>query len=322
MRPRALAALLPSAVFAAGCLTSGYQTKPQLAVVDADPIVQMMPPGKMKSATDPRKVSASDHPDLPRGNARVIGLERGADAIAYPIGLLDRVEVINDRDDAGAWVVARCALTNVAAVYSRQVGDRLLTFENSGALWRDTLVLRDLETGTYWSAATGAALSGPLAGRKLPALPAVYTTVESWRRAQPSSRYADVGLPTSVPFLMRVYGASPWQGLSGEKTPNRLHPPKKTFLSVAAGRETVAFTSEEIRKRPLVEMSLGGEKFAIEWDPRLEAPRAWRTVGKARTERAIVPMYWFALDRHFHTIHTLPPPEGAYEKPTPRRPSN
>jgi hypothetical protein len=277
-------------------------------VVDADPIVQMAPPGKMRSATDPRKVSAADHGDLPRGNARVIGLERGAHAIAYPIGLLDRVEVINDRDDTGAWVVARCALTHVAAVYGRRVGDRVLTFENSGALWRDTLVLRDLETGTYWSAATGAALSGPLAGRELPPLPAVHTTVESWRRAHPSSRYADLGLWTSVPFLMRIYGASPWQGVSGEKTRNRLHPPKGEFLSVAAGREAVAFKPGEIRERRSVEVDLGGEKLAIEWDARLEAPRAWEGTGPGRRELAIVPMYWFALDRHFDTVRGLTAP--------------
>jgi len=302
------AAVLLLGVLAGGCATSGYRTKPRIAVVDADPIVQMMPPGTMRSVTDPRKVSASDHPDLPRGSARVIGLERGTQAIAYPIGLLDRVEVVNDRDDAGAWVVARCALTHVAAVYGRTVDDRVLTFENSGALWRDTLVLRDLETGTYWSAATGVGLSGPLAGRELAPLPAVLTTVEAWRRAHASSRYPDLGLSSSVPFLMRVYGASPWQGVSGEKTRNTLHPPKREFLSVAAGRETVAFESEEIRKRRSLEVTIGGERLAIEWDPRVAAPRAWEGTGPGRRERAVVPMYWFALDRHFDSVETLPEP--------------
>ena len=308
MKPRALAIPLFSALLAAACATSGYRVKPRVAVVDADPIVQMMAPGKMPSAVDPRKVLAVELRNPPRDSARVIGLEREGDAIAYPIGLLDRVEVVNDRDDAGAWVVTRCALTHVAAVYDRRVEDRVLTFENSGALWRDTLVLRDLETGTYWSAATGRALSGPLAGRTLVPLPAVHTTVESWRRAHASSRYPDLGLPSSVPFLMRVYGISPWQGVSGEKTRNTLHPPKGEFLSVAAGRETVAFKPEEIRRRRALQVTLGGETLAIEWDPRLEAPRAWEGTGPERRERAVVPMYWFALDRHFDSVETLPDP--------------
>ena len=302
---RALVLLVSSALLASGCLTAGYRTKPQVAVVDSDPIVQMAPPGKMKSATDPRKVPASDHRRFPGGGARVLGLERGESAIAYPIGLLDRVEVVNDGDDGGEWVVARCALTHVAAVYGRRVDDRVLTFENSGALWRDTLVLRDLETGTYWSAATGAGLFGPLAGRLLPALPAIYTTVEAWRRAHPASRFADLDLPTSVPFLMRVYGASPWQGVSGEKTQNRLHPPKGEFLSIASGRETIAFKPAEIRELGRLEVTLGGESLAIEWDANLEAPRAWENGAGIRRERAVVPMYWFALDRHFDTIRSV-----------------
>ena len=311
MKYRSLVLPVSAALFASGCLTAGYRTKPQVAVVDADPIVQMAPPGRLKSATDPRKVPASDHSRLPGGGARVLGLERAGHAIAYPIGLLDRVEVVNDGDDGGEWVVARCALTHVAAIYGRRVDDRVLTFENSGALWRDTLVLRDLETGTYWSAATGAGLFGPLAGRLLPALPAVYTTVESWRRAYPTSRFADLDLPTSVPFLMRVYGASPWQGVSGEKTQNRLHPAKGEFLSIASGRETIAFKPSEIRERGRLEVTLGGEPLAIEWDPKVEAPRAWEKDAGDRRERAVVPMYWFALDRHFDTVRALP--EGGPE---------
>ena len=43
----------------------------------------------------------------------------------------------------------------------------MLLFEGTGAIWRDTLVFVDRETRTYWSAATGLALSGPLAGRRL-----------------------------------------------------------------------------------------------------------------------------------------------------------
>jgi len=55
-------------------------------------------------------------------------------------------------------------------------------------------------------------------------------------------------------------------------------------------------------------VELGGETLAIEWDARVEAPRAWRSAGAARSERAIVPMYWFALDRHFDTVRGLTAP--------------
>jgi len=228
--------------------------------------------------------------------------------LAYPIGLLDRVEVIDDRAAGRSWVVARCALTRVAAIYDRSVDGRVLTFENSGALWRDTLVLRDRETGTYWSAATGLALSGALAGRRLEPVAATYTTVEAWRRAFPATRYADLGLPTSVPLAMQLYGASPWQGVSGQKTLDKRHPAKRELLSVAAGDAALAFTPEEIRRRGSARATLGGRSISIEWDSGREFPRAWVLSDSPKRELAVVPMYWFALSRHFDSVEILPVP--------------
>ncbi len=101
----------------------------------------------------------------------MIGLALGTAPRMYPIGLLDTYEVINDEADGMPFVVARCALTDLTAIFDRRVAGRVLTFENSGALWRDMLVLKDRETGTWWTPATGRALFGPLAGERLTGIP-------------------------------------------------------------------------------------------------------------------------------------------------------
>jgi uncharacterized protein DUF3179 len=304
--PGVAAVLFLAGFVSAGCIASGYRTKPRIAVADGDPVVQMAPAARFRSGSDPRRLTPAGHPDPPAARDRVLGVEIGGDPVAYPIGLLDRVEVIDDRDGGRSWVVARCALTRVAAVYDRSVDGRVLSFENSGALWRDTLVLRDRETGTYWSAATGLALSGPLAGRRLEPVAATYTTAEAWRRAFPATRYADLGLPTSVPLSMQIYGASPWQGLSGVKTRDLRHPAKREFLSVAEGDATLAFTPDEIRRRGTAQVTLGGRPISIEWDPARQFPRAWDPSVSPRRELAVVPMYWFALSRHYGEVTTLP----------------
>ena len=298
-------ALFLASVVASACLTSGYRTKPRVAIVEGDPVVQMAQPGQFRSATNPRWATADDQTDAPGGHERLLGLEIRGVRIAYPIGLLDRAEVVNDGLDGVAWVAARCALTHVAAVYDRVVDGRTLTFENSGALWRDTLVLRDRETGTYWTAATGLALSGPLAGRRLRSIPAAYTTALAWRRAFPDSRWADLALPTSVPLSMKIYGASPWLGVSREKTRDHRHPAKKEFLEVAIGREALAFTRGEIRRRRTAVATVGGETIRLEWDAATGAVRAFAGEGAGRRELAVVPMYWFALDRHFEEIRSV-----------------
>jgi hypothetical protein len=305
--------LLVASVLATGCVTSGYRTKPRVAVVEGDAVVQMADSASFRSDTNPRWADATKQTDPPGGRERLLGFEIHGVRIAYPIGLLDRSEVINDEIAGEKWVAARCALADVAAVYDRSVDGRALTFENSGALWRDTLVLRDRETGTYWTAATGMALAGPLAGRRLRPLPATYTTASAWRLAFPGSRWVDLGLPTSVPFLMKVYGASPWQGVSREETSDRRHFPKKELLSVAVGREALAFTEDEIRLRGAAGAHVGGRRVRVEWNPQVDAARAWVVDSGESREVPVVPMYWFALDRHFDAVHLLPGPERRNE---------
>jgi hypothetical protein len=300
---RAAAALLAAAA-QAGCFAHQYRTSPRVAVVSGDPVVQMKEPHRMPEAFSPPMVRLAAHSHPPRGKQKLLGLATVSPPRAYPIGLLDRVEVVNDEAGETPVVVARCALTHVAAVFDRRVSGRTLAFDNPAVLWRDTLVLRDRETGTYWSAATGVGLAGALAGAALEPLPAVYTTAAAWSRVHPDSLYLDLGTRTSVPFLMRVYGLSPWQGVSGEKTEDERLPGKREVFAVAAGGEAVAFTAEEIRRRRAIETTLAGGTLEIRWDDALQAPRAWRTASPRR-EVAVGPMYWFAVARHFERVALL-----------------
>jgi hypothetical protein len=296
---RAAPVILLAGLVSLGCLASHYRSNPRVAAVGGDPIVQMKPVGHFPSATRPPMVELSRHSDPPEGNQRIIGLTEPSPR-AYPIGLLDRFEVVNDVVGGRSYVIARCALTHITAIYDRRVDGRELVFENSGALWRDTLVLRDTETGTLWTAATGAALFGPLSGRRLTPVPAVYTTARAWSRAFPDSSYMDLGHSTSVPLMLRLYGASPWQGISGVKTEDRRHAPKRELLSVGFGEHVFAFTEEEIREGREVRSELGGQSLSVAWDERLEAPRA----RVSEEEWPVIPMYWFAIDRHFENIRT------------------
>ena len=297
---------LALALLTAGCLAHQYRSSPQIAVVDGDPIVQMAPPSSFPSVSQPPLVAADLHSDRPDDDASLVGLTVGAVPRAYPIGLLDRFEVLNDSVPDLPFVIARCALTGVVAVYDRRVGGRPLLFDNSGALWRDTLVLRDRETGSYWSAATGRALTGPLAGTILRPVPAFLTRTASWSRVFPRSLYLDLDDDTSEPLMMRLYEKSPWQGISGQKTADQRHRAKDDVFAVtdAESGQALAFTAEEIRRLGAVQTTLAGKPLSIEWDPSLEAPRAY-TAGPDRVALAVVPMYWFALDRHFATVQTL-----------------
>ena len=301
-----LAAVL-SVLTTAGCLTSGYASKPRVAVVDNDPIVQMAPPGKLASLDDPTEVPVKKHNDPPFGKEQVVGMASENAARMYPIGLLDDYEVINDDLHGTPYVVARCALTDLTAVFDRRLGDRTLTFENSGALWRDMLVLRDRETGTYWTPATGKAIYGPLQGSQLAMIPAPVTTASAWEDLYPETVCLETGDLTAVSLNLRLYAASSWEGLSGGKIQDLRFKPKERVFFVADGGDALAFAGETVRKRKSIPESLAGAPITLEWDAALRAPRAFTQVEGAKKEIPVVPIYWFAFVLQFPGARTLAP---------------
>lgn len=54
-------------------------------------------------------------------------------------------------------------------------------------LWRNSLMMVDRETGTWWSHVTGEALQGDLEGESLDIVPSIQTTWGEWRRAHPET---------------------------------------------------------------------------------------------------------------------------------------
>jgi hypothetical protein len=304
---RGLLALGLLVVFLLGCHTGGYATKPRVAVVDGAPVVQMAPEGKFKSLEDPKLVPLRAHTDPPFRNEKVLGVAppSAEPARMYPIGLLDDFEVVNDEAGGTPYVVARCALTDLSTLLDRRVAGRTLTFENSGALWKDMLVLRDKETGTYWTPATGRALSGPLEGETLTVLPAAVTTAEAWRELYPSTVCLDTGKLSAVPLRLRLYAASDWEGVSGGKTADKRFEPKETVFFVAGETEALAFVPAQVREKKGVESTLEGATITLAWDGAVRAPRAWRSIDGEKQELPVVPIYWFALLEQFPTVRTL-----------------
>lgn len=73
-------------------------------------------------------------------------------------------------------------------VYARTLGSMTYTFQVSGRLWRNSLIMEDRETGTSWSQVTGRAIDGKHRGAQLEKLEAIETTWGQWREVHPDSR--------------------------------------------------------------------------------------------------------------------------------------
>jgi hypothetical protein len=126
---------------------------------------------------------------------RVVGVKVGGVARAYPWSMLERRGAFHDRLGDETLVVlfqggtlsaldardmARSRAVGATGVYSRRLDDRVLTFVPDGARFRDQ------ETGSTWTL-LGGAVAGPLAGRRLRAIPHVDAFWFAWAAFNPAT---------------------------------------------------------------------------------------------------------------------------------------
>jgi hypothetical protein len=78
-------------------------------------------------------------------------------------------------------------------VWGSEVDGVRLTFHLAG-INNQNFIMRDEETGTYWQQISGRAISGPLRGRQLPAVPFDELNFATWRKESPQGTVLkDVG---------------------------------------------------------------------------------------------------------------------------------
>jgi hypothetical protein len=92
-------------------------------------------------------------------------------------------------------------------VWSSVVDGRRLTFRLAG-INNQNFIMEDLETGTWWQQVTGAAILGPLKGRRLDPVEYDQVTFATWRRESPRGR---VLLPDEPIARADKYAHADWE---------------------------------------------------------------------------------------------------------------
>ena len=141
----------------------------------------------IRPINDPIYGSATDLPWLD-DDKLVIGYRSESGAYAYPVNILDFHEIVNDEIDGVPVLITYCPLCFSGVVFSRELGDDVLTFGNTSALYMSDLVMYDHQTGSYWFQVAGEAVVGPLSGSRLGLLPSTTITWGEWERLFPESK--------------------------------------------------------------------------------------------------------------------------------------
>ncbi len=116
-----------------------------------------------------------------------VGHESGQ-AYAYPVKFLNFHELVNDEIDGVPLIVTYCPLCGSGIVFDRRVGDEVLLFGNTSALYNSDLVMFDHESGSYWFQTGGKAVVGMLTGSRLKPLASSVMTWGDWLEIYPGTK--------------------------------------------------------------------------------------------------------------------------------------
>ncbi len=106
-------------------------------------------------------------------------------SIAYPLTVLGRHEIVNDKVADAPVSITYCPLTGSALVIEGQLGDGETSFGVSGHLYLDNLVPYDRLSGSYWSQMAMEGVRGKYAGESIKSKQLILTNWKTAREADP-----------------------------------------------------------------------------------------------------------------------------------------
>lgn len=226
---------------------------------------------------------------------RVLGLSRNGITKAYPIRIMDRHEIVNDRFGAEPIVVTYCPLCLSGMAFKATIGGEVLSFGVSGLLYNSDVLLYDYKTDSLWSQIMSKAISGPLKGADIEAVAIAHTTWRDWK-----ARYPETQVLTVSMLLSSAYSSDPY---ARYRSTDRLMFPvsrrngayknKEHVLGVTIDGVHKAYPFRELRARgkTRVEDVVAGRPVTVEWH---ESDNYARVLDANGEELPSVIVYWFA----------------------------
>ena len=154
-------------------------------------------------------------------------------------------------------------------MYVRQVDGKTLSFVAPSTLWRNDLVMKDLESGSLWSHHSMKCILGPSLGKTLTLHPYVMTSWGRWRRAHPNSAILDKSDPRMPHSRLKednweIYFKNPsLLGVVGEGNADPRLPGKTRVLCVSLGGEQTVYVPDKMPPRGVVNDVVGGQPILV-----------------------------------------------------------
>ncbi len=192
----------------------------------------------------------------------------GEQARFYPLRVLTRHEIVNDRFGDRPVTVTYCPLCNTAVAFDPVVGGTYLRFGVSGLLRNSDLVMWDLETTSLWQQVTGEPIVGSYAGGPaLPYLPSAIVAFSEFAGSHPRGCVLGPEQESGIP-----YGTNPYFGYSSLPRPflfdgeldDRL-PALSRVVGVTINNQYRAYPFDDLAARRVINDRVDEVPIAVMW---------------------------------------------------------
>ena len=253
------------------------------------------PKDGIPAISDPKMI-APGKADYLEPSDRVLGIELGGEARAYPIPILNWHEIVNDEIGGRRFAVTFCPLCGTGVAFDANIDGENTDFGVSGLLYNSDVLLYDRATESLWSQIIGKAISGQRAGRKLVSIPITHTTWGAWLEMHPQSLVMSDQTGHS-----RDYRRDPYAGYEksrhsyfavNNEAPDDYHP-KEVVVGLEHGGVYRAYPFVELDRQGKAEFSdtLGGKRFDFRWDAQ---NRSLTVADEYGRPVAAIQGFWFA----------------------------
>lgn len=158
------------------------------------------PKDGIPSIDDPQFESVTATPFAPE--ADVLGLIINGEAVAYPLGILNWHEIVNDTVGRENVSVTYCPLCDTAIAFAR--GNT--TFGVSGKLFQSCLVMFDRADDSLYSQPWGIGIVGAQVNQSLDRYPIVKTTLGAWAQQHPDTKVLSTNTGYERDYFRYPYG--------------------------------------------------------------------------------------------------------------------
>ena len=132
----------------------------------------------------------------------VIGVIVNGEAKAYPFGIMNWHEIVNDTVGGTNLTVSYCPLCDTILVFERNN----TTYGVSGKLYQSCLVMYDRADDTLYSQPWGLGIVGQAVNQNLEKIPAVKTTLGNWLKQYPDSQILGTNTGYNRDYQSYPYG--------------------------------------------------------------------------------------------------------------------